>query len=455
MAPKLPRLTKASLTRRRRRSPFVIGAVALAVTAIAMVALFNRPAVETFLRPGETIAAEFSANHNRGLVANETDVEVSGLEVGVVDDIEYTDDGTVLVSMKVDKSVVDSLGAKPSAVVRPATVLGGKYSVTLRHGGGRSAFEDGFIPQDRTRTPVELDRILEALPDPTRQSVRDVVNQLDDTLNRGGQDALRDLMADAPQTLRPAGTVLEAAQGTRPGVDLPRIVRNFHSMADVLSQYEGQLGGIVTDLSATTAVLAEQSQPLADGIESLPGTLRATRTGVTDLSDTLDKLTVTADSFRPAARELDPLLRELDPVLRKARPLLRDLRPLLRDARPLVQQLVPVAQRGTQVLGHLRGPVLDRVNGPISDTVMNVWEGSGPYKDSGGGEAGPEHQRGHTFYQELGYMATNLDRGAMTQDAQGSLLGFQAGANTRSVVGTPFTLPNLIAEMKKVTGGSR
>lgn len=444
---KAPRTVLNVRPRLRPRSAFAVGAVFLVTLAILLATLVYRYPIQTFLRSGETITAEFPTNY--GLTTDETEVEFSGLEVGVVSDIEYTDKGTVLVSMKIDDRVVNFLGSKPSAVVTPTTVLGGNYELTIAQGGGNGAFEGDFIPQERTETPVELHRILEALPRPTRESVQSVVKNFSSTL-AGGKHALRDLVADAPETLRPAGAVLKAAQGTRPGVDLPQIVSNFHSMANVLSRYEGQLGHIMTDLRDTSAVLAEQSGPLADGIGSLPMTLRATQAGVKDLRGTLDRLTVTADSFRPAARELDPLLRQLDPVLRKARPLMRDLRPLMRDARPLVNQLVPVAQRGTKVLNDFRGPVLERINGPITETVMTTWRGTGPYENSGGGM-----QANHKFYEELAYMAANMDRASMTQDAQGSLLGFQVGANTRSVVGTPFTLPNLINQMKMVTGGSR
>lgn len=434
---------------RQPLSLFATGSVFLIVTAIAITMLAFKGQVSTYLRSGETITAEFDRNYQ--VTANETKVKTAGLEVGVVSDVEFTDQGTVLVSMKVDESVVDSLGPKPSATVVPNTVLGGAYSIELEGGGGRGAFNsDDVIPPERTKTPVELDRILESLPSPTRKSLQSVVGHLDDTLASGGKDAMRDIVVNVPETFEPAAKVLNAAQGTRRGVDLPQIVSNLDATADVLSRHDGQLGDIVTSLRDTTAVLAEQSRPLADGIESLPATLRATRTGVTDLRGTLSKLTETAGNFRPAARELGPLLRQLDPVLRKARPLMGDLRPLVRDAQPLVKQLVPITQGGTKILNDLQGPVLDRVNGPITDTVMNTWRGSGPYKNSGGGM-----QANHKFYEELAYLVTNLDRASMGQDAQGSFLGFQVGANTRSVVGTPLTLPNLVDEMKKITGGAR
>lgn len=440
--------SSARALRRRPRSAFGAGAAFLIVVTVAAFLLAFKAPLLTFLRSGETITAEFDSSYR--LRPDESKVKLSGLKVGVVRDVEYTDHGTARVSMKIDDSAMEALGSEPSAVIAPLTILGGVYSVELRPGGGTGRFDGDFIPHERTRVPVELDRILEALPQDTRTSLRNAVGQFGDTARGGGRDALRDVVAQAPDTLRPAGAVFEAAQGTRPGVDLKEIVRNFHTMSDVLSRDSGRLGGIVSSLEDTTGVLAEQAEPLAAGFESLPATLRASRTGLTDLDAALAKLTRTAESFEPSAESLEPLLRELNPVLTRTRPLLADLRPLMEDARPLVNQLVPVAQRGTEMLDHLRGPVLDRVNGPVVDTVMNTWRGSGPYEGNGGGV-----QADHKFYEELGYLVANMDRASMTQDRQGSMLGFQVSVGPKSVAGVPFTLPNLVEQMRKYAGGSR
>ncbi len=452
MTRQIMRQAKLALPR-RRWSLFTTGAAFLVALAVATTLIAFKAPIQTSLRSGQTISAEFDEYYNFQIRPHESEVQLNSLEVGVVSDVEHTDEGSVLVSMKVDEAALAILGPEPSALIAPVTVLGGKYSIRLAPGGGRGPFEDNVIPIERTHVPVELDRVLESLPRPTRESLQDMVGHLDDTLAEGGRDALRDLVAEAPDALEPTGRVMEAAQGTRPGVDLPKIVSNFHATADVLSEYEGQLGGIVASLRETTAVLAEQSEPLAAGFDALPETLRATRTGVTDLSGTLDRLTETADSFRPAARELHPLVRDLTPVLRDARPLMRDVRALMKDARPAVEQLVPVAQRGTKLFDNLSGPVLDRVNGPITDTVMNTWRGTGPYEGSGGGM-----QADNKFYEEVGYMAANVARASQLQDAQGAALGFQAGGNARSLAGLPgepFNLANLLEEIEKYAGGSR
>ena len=426
------------------------GVIALLVVAVVAAALSIKPTIETILTPGDTLSAELPENYLGKIFPNETTVKLSGIESGRVTDLDYTDHRSVVVRMKVDSGVLEQLGPAPSITVSPRTLLGGLYSLELLPGGGPGAFpEDGAIPLERASLPVGVDRVLEALPKPTREATQHVVGNTTRTLAEGGSDALGRLLEQAPPVLGPAGDVLQAAQGTNKGADLPSLVTNLESVTTELTRNQGQLGTIMDDLSTTTGVLAAQSRPVADTVATLPDTLRETRDGTTRLGDTLDKLTVTAESFRPSVRELDPLLRELDPVLAKARPLVADLRPLLADARPAVEQLVPVSEKGTAVLDDVRGPVLDRVQGPILDKVMNTWRGSGPFEGSGDG-----FQADHKFYEELGYLVTNLDRGSKTQDKQGSLLSFQVGVGPiSSVAGLQnVNLPGLVEQLGRTAG---
>jgi phospholipid/cholesterol/gamma-HCH transport system substrate-binding protein len=441
------------VSRREDRTPMsslTFGAIVLGVTAVVALGLFFKPTISTWLAGGDTITAEFPENYLGKLFSGETTVKLSGLESGRVTGVDYTDHHTAIVSMKVDDGVLDKIGPQPSATITPRTLLGGLYSIELVPGGGRGSFPaDGQIPLQRTSLPVGLDRILEALPRPTRQAVQGIVSSTDQALSQGGEQALGKLLTQAPGTLRPTNDVLQAVRGTRPGVDLPQLVTNLESTASVITAKDGQLGSIVDDLDRTTQVLADRSRPLAQSISTMPQTLTITRDSVQNLGGTLDKLTDTASSFRPAAQKVKPLVDQLDPVLAAARPVVHDLRPVLDDARPAVAELVPTAERATGVIDDVRGPVLQRVQGPVLDTVLNTYQGTGPYEGSGGG-----FQADHKFYEELGYLVTNLDRGSMVQDKQGSLLGFQVGAGPLETVGglRSVGLPDLVDQLGRASG---
>lgn len=303
---------------------------------------------------------------------------------------------------------------------------------------------DAVIPVDRARTPVELEQVLQAFPGDARQGLRGTTANLDQTLSQGGKDGLRDLLHDAPGALAPGGQVLDALRGSRPRDDLSSFVTNVDSIANVLTRHDGQLGNVVDDLDTTTGALARQSRPLASTVDSLPPVLRTSRAGLTDLGRTLDRVPATADAARPGVRELGPVLNDLDPVLARTRPVLRDLRPVLDQAHPLVEDLVPTAQKGTSVLNDLRGPVLDRVNGPIAHSLMTEWHGKAPKYPNGGD--------GAKFYEELGYLVTNIGNGSKVIGANGFMINFGLGVGTSTVMDAPLGLDQLTGKLSTMMG---
>ncbi|MHA6792277.1 MlaD family protein [Pseudonocardia bannensis] len=424
------------------RGSAATGLVGIVLFAIFMVALFQKSAILTALRPGVTVVAEFTRQYK--LEAHRSAVKLAGTPVGVVSSVEPTDHGTVAVSLKIDSETVGKIGSAPTAEIRPTTVLGGNYYVALTPGGDPVEFTAGTIPVERTGIPVELDTLLRAVPPQAQGALQGATLHLDDTLQAGAGDALRDLAREAPGALAPTGMVLDAVRGVRPDTDLAELVTDLNRTAEVVTRRDGQLESIVDSVATTSDVLAEQSWPLADAIATMPETLRVTRTGAEDLSGTLDRLTTTAESIRPAVQELDPLLEKLDPTLAEARPVLNDLRPLLEQARPMVEELVPTAQQGTEVLEDVRGPVLDRINGPIIDTFMSEWRGQAP-KYPGGGN-------GNKFYEELGYLFTNMNNASKFYDQNGGMVRIQPGAGSSSLVNTPGGLDALLVQLGELGG---
>ena len=406
------------------------GVVMIAIAALATLLLFQKSAIVATLTPGETIRVELARDYKVEPYASV--VKIAGSQVGVVRSLDQQDGGGVLMTLKVRGGTRELLGTAPSAEIRPTTVLGGTYYVQLSPGGGSGEASTDTIPVAHTRLPVELDRLLSAIPPDAQRGLQGVTERLDSTFKAGVGTPLNRFLADAPATLRPTGVVADALRGVNKDTDLAVMVNDLNTAAHVLSAKPGQLREVVDSLADTSRVLGAEAGPVDRTIAELPDTLHATRTGADDLSKTLDKLTDTADDARPAARKLNPLLRKLDPTLDDLRPVLDDLLPVLRDAKPLVEELVPTLDDTTDVLDDLDGKVLDRVNGPILDTINSKWQGLAPKYPQGGGD-------GYTFYQELGYMFGHINAAVKYQNATAHLLGFQAGAGTTSVYGTGAT----------------
>jgi phospholipid/cholesterol/gamma-HCH transport system substrate-binding protein len=337
------------------------------------------------------------------------------------------------VTLKLHRNTVALLGTAPRAEIRPTTVLGGTYYVSLIPGGRPGSPADARIPLARTSSPVELEQLLAAIPPHAQRSMQRTIGLLDQTLAAGAVTPLQQLLHTAPDTLGPAADVLDAARGTHPDTDLAALVSNLDQAARVLSRHDGQLGAVVDSLARTSAVLATEARPVAASVGTLPDTLAAVRQGADDLSASLDRVPPTAEAITPAVEDLQPLLRRLDPALADAHDLLHQARPLLGDARPLVHRLVPTSRVVDDVLGDVNGPVLDRVNGPILGTVVSDFRGRAPKYPGGTSE-------GHPLYAELGYMLSNLDGAMKAYDGNGSMISFQPGIGTSSLLGLPDPL---------------
>lgn len=381
----------------RPRSNKAAGVVVLVFLLVFALVSFNRPKIETTLSSGESLKAEFAGAYK--LVPYQSVVKLAGVEVGTVTGVERSDDNGAVIDMKLDDGTVEKLGTQPRANVRPTLVLGGTYYVELVRGGKDGDVNEGStIPKERTTLPVELDKVLSAVTPDANKAVQGTVANLDKTLKNAGRAELRRLIETAPGTLDPASDVLAALRGHEPRTDLTRLVKGLRNTATALNENDGQLAAILTDLDTVSSALADSSEPLAEVIDSGPETLRISREGLADLDGTLTKLDTTAKSFRPAARSLDPVLAELDTVLDIARPVIADAKVVVHDARPLVKDLVPTAVDANGMLNDLKGPVLNRVNGPIKKDLLSAWHGKGVYE--GGGND-------NYLYEEVGFLLSD------------------------------------------------
>jgi len=419
MSPTHSRLARLNLTSRR----LGVG-VLLVVLAVALVA-FNRAHLGVLVHRGDTVQAEFSRVYK--LKPYESVVKLAGVKVGTVTEVEPQPGHGALVSMKLDKGTRDKLGTQPSAAIRPALVVGGAYYVDLKRGGLDGSLAKGAtIPLDRTTVPVELDKVLSTLTPNAQKAVQGTIGELDTTLRQGGRDQLRRLAAVGPDVLKPAGRVIDAVRGTNPDTDLTRLVVGVQQTAKALSDQHARLATILEDLDTTSAAFDGGSPAVARAVADGPRTLQVTRAGLADLDGTLDRLTTTAQSFRPAARELNSLLVRLDPVLAESRPVINDARALMAQARPLVDRLVPTAQHATGMLQDFRGPVLDRLTGPITTAVLSPWHGTGIY--SGGGND-------HLLYEETGYFLAHGADVFKFHDRNGAAGRLMAGVGVSSLGG--------------------
>lgn len=422
-----------ALHRFERFSAPRVGVVVITFVLVLGVTLFQKTQIMTYLSPGDGLKVTFARDYQlRGHV---TKVKVAGVPVGLVTDVDSRPDGTAVATLHLEKGIIEKLGDDPGAALRPTTLLGGNYYVELEPGGDAGRVE--AIGVDRTSVPVELDRVLEVLKPEARTSTQRTIRRLDDVLGQRGSTAIRDLVDEAPRTLRPLGATLSALRGEKPA-DLRKLVSSLDVTARTLNSQRADLGSALAGTSDVSTTLAASAPDVAEAVEDLPATLRTTRTGLTALDLSLDQLRDVSDDAIPTAKQLSATLRDLDPALRELRPVVRDLRPALLDLRPIVDDLVPSAIDGTRVLDDIDGAPIDRVKGPLLETVNSDFSGTGVYAKGGNDTV---------FYKELGDFIAGMNNAGRMTDRNGSTIHFQPGFGVGSLSNTPISFEQLLMQL--------
>lgn len=207
------------------RNPFVLGAIGAVVIAGVVMAALNWQKLP-FLNPGHNYSAHFA---DAGGLFTGAGVEVSGLPVGKVSDIEL-DGGQVLVTFRINGDV--HLGERTVAAIKTKGLLGTKMLDVIPRGDGELS---GPIPLDRTTSPYQLP---------------DALGDLTSTISGLNTDQLSESLATMAQTFA----------NTAP--DLHDAVIGVARFADTLNKQDEQLRNLLANAAKTTDVLAKRTDQI-------------------------------------------------------------------------------------------------------------------------------------------------------------------------------------------------
>lgn len=258
------------------------------------------------------------------------DVDVLGVPVGEV--IEVTPQGaSVAVRMEVPADL--AVPADAGALIIPPTVITDRYvELTPVWRSGPVLADGAVIPLERTRTPVEFDRIIRSLDElatsltadqRTVGAIQDALGVAADNLDGNGRRINRGI----------AG--LSAAVGTLAGNrgDLTALIRSLDGLAEAFARNDGTVRAFGRNVARATEVLAGNGEQLTETVAALTTALRdvgdfvrtnsgATRTGVRALSDVLEVLnarrTELTEALDVLPLTLQNLARAVDPAADRA-----------------------------------------------------------------------------------------------------------------------------------------
>jgi len=339
--------------RDRGPSPFVVGAIVIAVAVVVTYLGFRKDV--PFLNSPYTI--NMAVRDTNG-INKRSPVRIAGVEVGHVESIEHTSPGSRSATLRL--AILDKgrpIYKNASAKIRPRIFLEGNFFVDLSPGTPNvGEMSDGdTIPASRTASAVQFGQVLAALKSDTRNDLRQVVINVGKAQDAGGAQAFNDSLKYQPASYKFAAIVSEALLGKRPG-DLGDFVRDSGAVAAAAERDTGRLGALVTDFNTTAAALADTDGALSTAVGELPATLRAASPALDALNAAFPDIRAFAQGARPGIRSLGPTIDATLPLVKQLGELVQEdeLRGLARYVRQATPPLNTVTTSATSVLGKLR-----------------------------------------------------------------------------------------------------
>ena len=297
-------------------------------------------------------------------------VLVAGRPVGKVTDIRLTQDNQAELVMTITDDNARPLHRGTVAQIRLVGLSGvtNRY-VDLQPGpeSGAEIEDGGVLQQAETRPVVDLDTVLDALDEKTRNKLKSIIQDGDKIFQGTAPDANR-----ATQYLNPAvaqGRALfeELAYDT---AAIGKLVTTGATVASVLANRREDVGSGITATAQTLRAIANERASLQDALTRAPSVLRQGRATLATTRTTLAEFRPTLRALRPAAKPLADLLRDLPPVSRQARPVLDDLVELL----PAVQKVLD----GAPALAKVALPAVTSATSSVR-SAASIFTGIRPY----------------------------------------------------------------------------
>jgi len=329
---------RLALEVRRAGKPF-IAVIALAIVAVISTGIILAN-IGVKLPWAGAYKTRVAVDDVSGVVPKKHTVRLAGLEVGRIEKVSLEGGRAILtISMDPDRA---PLYRDAQLRLRPETPLEDIFLNVESRGtpGAGELGEKDVLGSERTRTPVDVGRVLNVFNADTRVRLEQSIDELGRGLDDGGRDLRRALVELAP-FLRAAQRItrVTALRRTR----TRRLVHNFRLMTEELASRETDLRGLVRGGAASLTELARNAEALKATISGLPPTMRQARSSFAALRQTTDELDPAFAELRPSARALPKGLAGLERFTREARPTFTALRRPLPELDGLVRALVPTS----------------------------------------------------------------------------------------------------------------
>ncbi len=251
-------------------------------------------------------------------------VQVGGVPVGSVTNIQLTRDFKARVTIHVDGSLAPlHAGTKAEVRVPSLSSVANRYVLLTPGVNNAAKLHDGAtLPASATKEVVDLDQLFNTLNPKTRLGLRQFIQGTAEQYAGAGRQ-LGESIEYFPPFLSASSHFFD---------ELSRDQQTFtHFLVETAKAVTtiGARNESVTDLvensNITFAAIGAQQKQLTEGLRQLPITLRQGNSTFAKLPSALGALTELVEASKPTTKPLTVLLERLRPLLKTATPAVRNL----------------------------------------------------------------------------------------------------------------------------------
>jgi virulence factor Mce-like protein len=303
-------------------------------------------------------------------LAQQSDVRISGVSVGKVQDIVLGPNGSEAVA-KVD--IEDKYGPLPAdtrAILRTKTLLAETYiELTPGDRNGPKLPDGGTLPPAQVAESVQLDEIFRTFDPRTRAAFQSWQQEAALAIEGRGQD-LSYAFGQLEPTFTQLDRVFRVLDSQRLAVN--RLFRNGATSLAALRGRQGELAGLIRNSNVVFTTTADRDRD----IEAL---FRAFPTFQDESRQTVSRLRSFAEDADPVMKQLVPVAEQLSPTLVALAKLAPQAKGFFKGLRPVIKR-APTGFPAARKLFRDQFPPLLRAVDPFLRNLNPVVTGLGLYR---------------------------------------------------------------------------
>jgi ABC-type transporter Mla subunit MlaD len=243
-------------------------------------------------------------------------VRIAGIDVGTVNGTSPGPGETTRISFSMQNNGLP-IHSDATVTIRDRLFLEGSYYLALDPGSPNApTVHDGFtIPESNVSSPVQFFKLLSTFDLPTRQSLDNIIDNIDVGFSPppgkpesdGGLGALKRAVPQFTPLFKDTSYISQALTGTHAS-DVQRLLSSSADVASTLAGSSSQLANLVSALDSASSALATDDDDVAQSVSGLDKVLQIAPSSLSAVDHALPPLAKLGEALDPSLRLAPPIL---------------------------------------------------------------------------------------------------------------------------------------------------